>query len=221
MKRKLIILFILLSGLSCVSQTKSDTFDLVGTWKYNVGYFEYTLVIKPDSTYEYSFVGDLNYGKSEGKWERKGNKLILNSYKQKPVESNIISKYSDTIAGVTFIIKDISGKPIAMPHIKITTSQITIDTLITNLNGVFRFAGIKNIQEFKISFIGLKPIVWISKTNKNYFEVVMAPEYDDYIYQINEIWKIKGNRLYSPSGKKDDRVFKEKDRTNSYLKEQK
>ena len=210
---------ILLSGFTCVSQTSSDTFDVTGTWKYSSGYLINTLILKPDSTYEFSTIGDLISGNSEGRWERKGKKIILNSYRQKPYETTIISKYTDTIAGVTFIIKDISGNPVAMLHIKIGNSQTGTDTLITNLNGVFNFPGIKNMQEFEVSFVGLKPAVWTGKTNRNYFEITMAPENENYIFQKNEVWKIKGNKLYSPTSKKDNKIFKDKGRVNYYLKE--
>jgi len=217
--KRIIQIIILISSLTCFSQTKSDTINIVGTWKYYAGFFEYTLTLNQDSTYEYHIVGDLSNKKSQGKWERNKSKLILNSDKQKPSKTEISSKYSDTTKGVTLNIHDISGEPIVMPHIKIKNNKGEIDTLITNFSGEFNFSNIENIQEFKISYVGLKDATWIGKMNRNYFEILMAPEYEDYIFQINEIWKIKDIRLYSPSCKKDNRIFKDKGRINYYLKE--
>jgi len=221
MKRGVQILLILLSGLTCISQTKSDSIDidLVGIWKYSFGYLEHTLILHSDNTYEYRIVGDLNNSESQGEWERKGNKLILSSYKQNPSETTIISEYNDTISGVAFTIKDLSGKPIVMAHIKIRNSQFTIDTLIENSNGIFDFPNMKNVQEFEISFVGQKSAGWTGKMNRNYFEIIMAPENENYIFQNNETWRIKGNKLYSPSSRKDNKIFKEKGRVNYYLKE--
>ncbi len=217
--KRIIQILLLISSLTCFSQTKSDTIDLVGIWKYSGGYFEYTLTLNQDSTYEYHIIGDLRNIKSQGEWGKKKNKLILNSDKQKPSETEIISKYSDSTKGVTFVIHDISGEPIGMPHIKIKTSIGKIDTLITNFSGKFNFRTIENIQGFEISFVGLKDATWTGKMNRNYFEILMAPEYENYIFQTNETWKIKNNRLYSPSSKKDNKIYRDKGRINYYLKE--
>ena len=205
--------------MTCFSQSTSFNIDLVGTWKYYVGYFECKLTLNQDSTYKYQVVGDLSNRKSEGVWKIKNKKLILNSYKQHPTETTIHSQYYDSINGVRFYIKTETGEPVCMPHIRIKNSLTEIDTLVENQCEFFEFKNMNNIQEFRISFVGLKDAVWIGKTNKNYFEISMSGELDNYIYQTNEIWVMKGNRLYSPSSKQANKCFNHKDQTNHYLKE--
>lgn len=215
--KQILQIIILFTSLTCFSQSQSDNIDLVGTWKYYFGYFEYKLTLYQDSTYSYRMVGDLNKRQSEGNWKLVKNKLILNSFKQKASETRIISNYIDSINGVKFFIKTEKGEPVCFPHIRIKNNLTEIDTLVENQCEIFEFENFKNIQEFKISFIGLKDAIWVGKMNPNYFEVIMVPERDDYIYQTNEIWKIKGDRLYSPSSKKDNKYFRNKDRINYFL----
>jgi len=205
--------------LTCFSQSTSDKIDLVGTWKYYAGYFECKLTLNQDSTYKYHIVGDLNNRKSEGVWKLINNKLILNSYKQQPTETIIYAKYNDSIKGIKFSITTENGDPVCLPQIRIKNSLTEIDTLFENQCRIFDFKEFNNVQEFKISFVGLKDAMWTGKMNKNYFEVIMAEELDNYIYQTNETWKIKEKRLYSPTSKKDNKYFKNKDRINYYLKE--
>jgi len=205
--------------LTCFSQSRLNNIDLVGTWKYHFGYFEYKLTLNQDSTYQYQVVGDLVNRKSEGVWKLKNNKLILNSYKQHPTKTIIHAKYNDSINGVYFLIRTENGQPVCMPHIRIKNSLTEIDTLVENQCEYFEFENINNIQEFTISFVGLKDAIWTGKMNKNYFEIKMAEGIDNYIYQTNETWKIKGDKLYSPTSKKDNKYFNNKDRINYYLKE--
>lgn len=192
---------------------------MVGTWKYYVGYFECKLTLNQDSTYKYQVVGDLTNRKSEGVWRLKNKKLILNSYKQYPTETIINAKYNDSLNGISFSIRTETGQPVCMPHIRIKNSLSKVDTLVENKCEFFEFKDINNIQEFTISFVGLKDAIWIGKMNKNYFEIIMAEELDNYIYQTNETWKIKGDKLYSPSSKKDNKYFNNNERINYYLKE--
>lgn len=217
--KRIFQILILISSLTCYSQSNSNSIDLIGTWKFHVGYFDCTLILNADSTYKYLIVGDLNNSKTEGIWTQKNKKLILSSYKQKASETSIKSEYCDSIKGVKFVIKNDSGEPISMPQIKIKNSQTEFDTLIENNSGVFDFKDFNNILEFKISFVGLKDAIWIGKMNRNYFEIYMTPEHDDYIYQINEIWKIKGDRLYSPTSKKEHRLLGRRGKIDYYLKE--
>lgn len=217
--KRLLQIILLLTSLTCFSQSTYKNIDLVGTWKYYYGFFECTLKLNQDNTYKYQVVGDLTKRKSEGVWRLKNNKLILNSYKQKSTETIIHTKYCDSIKGIMFSIRTETGMPVCMPHIRIKNSLIGIDTLVENQCEVFQFPDIKKIQEFTISFVGLKDARWIGKMNMNYFVIIMAEELDNYIYQTDEIWKIRGDKLYSPSSKKVNRNFKTKDRINYYLKE--
>jgi hypothetical protein len=196
-----------------------NNIDLVGTWKYHVGYFEYKLILNPDSTYKYQVVGDLTNRKSEGIWNLRNKELILNSFKQHPAKTIIQAKYNDSIRGVVFLIRTENGQPVSMPHIRIKNRLTEIDTLVENQCGYFKFENISNIQEFVISYVGLKDAIWNGKMNKNFFEIKMAEEIDNYIYQTNETWKIKDDKLYSPSSEKDNKYFNNKDRRNYYLKE--
>jgi hypothetical protein len=215
MRRVFQIIF-LISSLTCFSQSKSD---LIGTWKYHIGYFEKTLNLNPDNTYQFSIVGDLHNENSEGIWKLNGNKLILNSFKQKPEETIVIAKYLDSINGVKFHIQDESGFPIPIPQIRIINSQGVFDTLMSTKSGIHNLPKINNIQEFKVSFVGFKDAIWIGKRNMNYFEITLAPELDNYIYQVNEIWKIKGEKLFSPTSKKEYKSFGKRGNTNYYIKE--
>ncbi len=209
-----------MTSLTCFSQSTSNNIDLVGTWVYYVGFFECRMTINKDSTYKFQVEGDLTNRKSEGVWKLKNKKLIFNSNKQKPTETIIIAKYIDSLNGIRFLINTEIGEPVCMPHIRIKTKLTKIDTSLYNQCEIFEFKEINNIQKFKISFVGLKDAIWIGKMNRNYFEIVMAEEFDDYIYQANEIWTIKKNRLYSPTSKKDNRYYKKKGRINYYLKEE-
>jgi hypothetical protein len=217
--KRILQTIILLTSLTCFSQSKSNNIDLIGTWKYYFGYFEYKLTLNQDSTYKYQVVGDLTNRKSEGVWKLENKKLILNSYKQYPTETIIHAKYNDSIKGINFSIRTETGQPVCMPHIRIKNSLTEIDTLVENQCEFFEFKNIFSIQEFTISFVGLKDATWSGKMNKNYFEIIMAEELDNYIYQTNETWKIKGDKLYSPTSKKDNTYFINKDRINYYLKE--
>ena len=217
--KRILQIIILLTSSTCFSQSTSNKIDLTGTWKYYVGYFECKLTLNQDSTYSYQIVGDLSNRKSEGVWRLENKKLILNSYKQKPTETIIHAKYNDSIKGIVFSIRSETGMQVCTPYIRIKNNLTEIDTLAENQCEFFEFTDIKNIQEFTISFIGLKDAKWVRKMNMNYFEIIMAEELDNYIYQKNETWKIKGDKLYSPSSKKDNKYFKNKDRINYYLKE--
>ena len=214
--KRVIQIIILISSLTCFSQSESD---LIGIWKYHVGYFVKTLTLKPNGTYQFSIVGDLHNNKSEGIWKLNGNKLILNSLKRKSEETTIIAKYLDSINGVKLNIHDRSGFPIPTPQIEIKSNEGSFDTLLTTEEGVCCFYEINSVQDLKVSSVGLKDAVWTGEMDKNYFDIIMAEEQDNYIYQTNESWKIKGDKLYSPSSKKDNKYFKEKGRINYYQKE--
>lgn len=218
MKKNIITLYLLTILISASSQTRTDWNNLIGTWTYNYGYFVYTLVINSDSTYEYSRIGDLNYDKSDGNWKLENGKLVLNSNKQKSEESKVISHLIDTITGVRLSIHDIFGEPVIMPRIKIFGNTRAIDTLMTNYNGLFEFPSIKNISSLEVSFIGLRNVKWNENLNQNFFELIMAPESRDYIYQTDEKWKIKNDRLYHPNYKKDNKILKNKNRVNYFVK---
>ncbi len=205
--------------MTCFSQSASNKIDLIGTWKYYVGYFECKLILNGDSTYKYQIIGDLNNLKSEGFWRLENKKLILNSRKQKPNEAMVHAKYNDSIKGVKFSIRTETGQPVCMAHIKIENNLTELDTLVENQCELFEFQDIKNVQKFTISFIGLKDVAWTGKMNKNYFEIIMVEEMDDYIYQTNETWKIKGDRLYSPTSRKDRRGFGKRTKINYFKKE--
>ena len=217
--KRILQIAILISTLSCFSQSNNEEIELIGIWKYYVGYFECKLTLNPDSTYKYQVVGDLTNRKSEGIWKIKNKKLILNSYKQNPTETVIHANYNDSINGIKFSIRTETGQPVCMPHIKIKNSLTEIDTLVENQCEYFKFQDIKKIQKFTISFVGLKDAIWSGKMTNNYFEIIMAEEIDNYIYQTNENWKIRGDKLYSPSSKKDNKYFRNKDRINYYSKE--
>ncbi len=218
MKKSILAIFLLTVFVSTYSQTRTDWNNIIGTWKYYFGYFECTLVLNSDSTYKYSVIGDLNNNKSEGKWKLHKNKLVLNSYKQKPDESKVISYYIDSIIGIRLSIRDIFGEPVVMPHIKILSDNRAIDTLLTNYDGLFEFPGIENMSSLEVSFIGLKNVMWNENLNQNFFELIMAPEIHDYIYQINEKWKFEKDRLYHPGYKNDNRVLNNKNRVNYFVK---
>ena len=68
MKKSISIIFFLFVIFECYSQKREDWNNLVGTWKYFVGFFECTLKLNADSTYEYSVQGDLINNYSEGRW---------------------------------------------------------------------------------------------------------------------------------------------------------
>ncbi|WP_103072526.1 hypothetical protein [Aquimarina sediminis] len=213
-------LLLLLSTITCFSQSISNTTDLVGTWKYYSGYFEHKLILNQNQTYTYTIVGDLNNRKSQGTWKIKGKKLVLHSYKQKPTESIVKAQYIDSIKGTKFSIKTESGIPVSMPHIKIKNNLVHIDTLITKQSQFISFKNISRVKKFRISYVGLKAATWAEKTNENYFEIVMADVLDNYIYQSNDVWRIKDNKLFSPSSKKENKLFSNKKRVNYYSKEQ-
>lgn len=223
MNRKIQIIIFLFSSLVCVSQPKPkpDNSDIVGTWKYNFLLFGCKLTIKSDYTYEYHVAGDLTNDKSQGTWVRKKNKIILNSSVQHPPETQILSEFTDTIEGVRFIIKDNAGHPISLPYLKIRNRHLSIDTLCNSSSGVFSFERIKKIKAFKISHVGLKEANWSGNSDMNYFEIKMAPESDNYIYQHNEVWELEGKRLYSPSSRNDYKAYKgkNKNRINYFVKE--
>jgi hypothetical protein len=218
MKKYILAIFLLTVSISTYSQTRTDWNNIVGTWKYYFGYFECTLVLNSDSTYKYSEVGDLNNNKSEGKWKLHKNKLVLNSYKQKPDESRVVSHYIDSIIGIRLSIRDILGEPVVMPEIKVFFGNNAIDTLMTNYNGLFEFPGIENMRSLEVSFIGLRNVTWNENLKQNFFEFILAPENHDYIYQTNEKWKIEKDRLYHPSYKNDNRVLNNKNRVNYFEK---
>jgi len=214
--KRIFQIIILISSLTCFSQSESD---LIGIWKYHVGYFEQTLTLNPDNTYQFSNVGDLHNDKSIGIWKLNGYKLILNSLKQKPEETIVIAKNLDSITGVKFSIHNESGFPIPIPQIKIKSREGIIDTLMTTEGGLYSLHELNNIQEFKVSFVGFKDAVWKGNKHMNYFEIIMVDELDNYIYQTNEIWKIKGDKIFSPTSKQEYRSFGKRGKTNYYLKE--
>lgn len=218
MKKNITILFLLTSFVPSFSHTRTDWNNLVGTWKYHFSYFEYTLLLNSDSTYEYSMIGDLNYEKSDGKWKLEKHKIVLNSTKQKPEESKVIPHFIDSITGVRISIRDIFGEPVVMPKIKISGNIIVIDTIMTKYTGLFEFPSIENINSLEVSSIGLRTVSWIEQFKHNFLELIMTPESQNYIYQTNEKWKIKRDRLYYPDCKKDNRFLQHKNRINYFVK---
>jgi hypothetical protein len=218
MKKYILALFFLTAFISTYSQTRTERNNIVGTWKYFVGFFECTLVLNSDNTYTYSRVGDLSNNKTEGNWKLQKSILVLNSYKQKPDESQVISHFIDSITGVRISIRDIFGYPVFHPDVKIFNDRKIVDTLILNISGLFEFPNIDNIRSLEVSFLGLKTASWMGTLNHNFFEIIMEPEYQDYIYQINEKWKIRKDRLYHPDYKKDNRMLNNRKRVNYFVK---
>ena len=204
--------------VSTYSQNQTHWNNLVGTWKYYVGYFECTLILNSDGSYEYSRIGDLNRLRSEGKWEHKKRGLVLNSNKQKPDKARVISLRNDSIIGLRLFIHDIHGEPIVMPAIRIVNNIQTFDTLMTNNQGMFELPKINHVSTVEVSSIGFRKVSWKGNLNQSCLEFVMVPETDDYIYQINEKWKVKKDKLYYPGSKKDDRLMKNRNRINYFTK---
>lgn len=219
MLKEILIISLTIFSLNCFSQVNPQIQEILGTWKLSKPFGESKLILNSDNTYQYLVDQEMLSLKSTGTWKIKKNKLILNSFKQIPTETTISSSYRDTINGTLFIVKDIEGQPIPMPEFKIRDNLRSIDTLITNMNGIFYFNNIKNVLEFNLSFLGFKKARWIEEKNNNFFEIVLAPEMDYYLYQKNEVWIIRGDRLYSPFSKKEVKALNTKNKIDFFQKE--
>lgn len=212
--------FIIVSIVLLSSFKHNEKLELIGTWEYRVGYFEYTLKLNQDSTYTHTIVGDLNKRKSTGVWKAKGQNLILNSHKQKPVEFEVTSYYDSTVNGIVLKIQNETGEPVCTPQILFITDNIKIDSSRLNIDGVFRFPHIDGFSSFEIKYLGCNVVTWQMDDSNNVYNITMMRKHDSYIYQTNEKWEIKGNRLYSPSSKNDKQFFKSKALKNYYIKEE-
>jgi hypothetical protein len=132
------------------------------------------------------------------------NKLILNSERQPEFKNDDylveeIPAISDT--QTTIHIKNEFDEPIPFAECVVTRRGESIESM-SDLDGNITF-NFTPIEQLEIIFPGLKPVHFINRNSSTNNYIFILKEQDDYYQHFtNEIFIIKGKRLYCEKTKK-------------------
>jgi len=167
---------------------------------YTKGGFEWgsSIWIKEDSTFSYKWQLGLIFGQTDGKWDIKMNKLILNSDLQplmfpKPdfYILNCNNKNLDKIT-INLLWTDTTGGLIGA-YGEMFYGGKRIDEQISDENGLIMFKK-QDFDSIRVSFIGLKNVV-LTNFNNDYYKILTTSVNEMYEYFTDETWKIRGSSL--------------------------
>jgi hypothetical protein len=107
--KKLVLFFLIASMLWSCSSKRS----IVGTYRSRfatLGFFVTTLKLKSDSSFDYTFVGDLISRKATGSYVMYKRKLIL-AYNLTPLDTGTLKSYKELGLHVSDSLKNETGYP--------------------------------------------------------------------------------------------------------------
>lgn len=213
------IAFIILLVISILSFSfnSDQSKDICGVWEYYQGYFLHTLKINKDSTYNYSYSGDMIKRENSGTWKLNNDSLILNSCRQKPIVPSIVSKYNSAINGCIFTFKSESTF-VETVFLKLYAKDLIIDSLFISDFGKVHIETDRMFDSIQISSLEFKNLNAKLDTLQNMFLVELTPIVDSYIYQENEVWILKENMLFHPNSDLDNEIYGDSNRINYFSK---
>lgn len=203
-KKGIFIILLILADLSLMAQINNN--NIIGKYcraaKHGCIPSRY-MEIFPDSVFFY-WGGQPGGVISKGSWYISDNKLILNSEIQPEFKNDDylveeIPAISDT--QTTIHIKNEFDEPIPFAECVVTRNGESIESM-SDLDGniTFNFTPLKQIE---IVFPGLKPVHFINRNSSPNNYIFILKEQDDYYQHFtNEIFIIKGKRLYCEKTKK-------------------
>ena len=169
------------------------------------GGFEWgsSIVLKPDSTFIYDWQTGLIYGHETGKWNLKGDNLVLNSdfhpTKDTTPDFYLLDKKINNSSKIEFQLYFSDSTALIGANGLMFYDTDTIFKSVSDTNGFMTFPK-QDYDSIKISFIGVRDIV-ISNAPNNYFKILSVdfPVDNMYEYFENEVWKIRGKYLIDNS----------------------
>ncbi len=170
------------------------------------------IAIREDNTFTFHWQTGLVGGTTNGNWELRGNKLILNSDEQPEESFKIIEREKTNVN--QFEIKVIDKKE-KYGLIGVSCLLMSDTTFIkgksTDVNGNCILPFDENSNKLQIRYLGYKSVeIPINKLTSNSF-ILEIKEEDYYRYFTNREWKVKRGRIYDPEIRKDKYV-----KTNYY-----
>jgi hypothetical protein len=197
------IIFILVLFLFGCSTTKWTIENTSGLYyrPYDPNYYtvDDILILRPDSTFEYTWKAGLINGKTIGDWNLYKGNIYLNSTNDPPEEIDTIEsfvsdqKFLDGQEKLTVKVYDDSGDIISFYTIMAVTLEGDTLWASGNENGI-GYLDVKSGTTISVTFVGHKSIEnLIVPDNVNYLEIVLgyAPLRWSYYYQKFEDYKIK------------------------------
>lgn len=177
---------------------------MLGRYCYNSIYGNgSTMHLRADHTFEFKWFEGLNAGTTLGTWERKTDKIILNSRMQsreEPHEFEIIQL--ERGEGDSLVIQLIDTEEETIPF---ANCMLMRDSLLagqsTNLDGKAVLPRL-DADSLIISYLGYKTIR--CKYEPSVSSYVFKMQASNYYYQYftDAVWEFKKGRLYDPSIKK-------------------
>jgi len=207
---KWLILIILFFGCKSVKIEKKK---IVGEYQYRGIYgVGSNITIRKDNTFTYEWQTGLIGGTTNGHWELRGNKLILNSDKQPKKEKDFIIIERDRTDNSQFEIKVIDEKDkseLIGAYCMLVSDTTLIKGKTADINGNCNLSFDGKANKLQISFTGYR-LVDIQTKNlySNSVIVEMKEELDYYEYFTNREWSVKRQRIYDPEKKKSKYVKK-------------
>jgi len=177
-----LIVVILLSA--CKSQ------QVVGEYKYSQNLLVHHLEILNDSSFVYLVESDLYNDETEGKWNYKGGKLYLSSFKEyMPYQ---VDESSDDIDRVLITLKDMDDLIISGNYVCLNQSS---EKFYVSDEGVITIAPYQEIKV--INVFSLKgPFKYdVINTKSNRFNITYDSGESSDLYFLNEKFKVSRDKL--------------------------
>ena len=203
-------LFIILVGMTfsaCSAQIK-----FTGSYVHTVpNWVNSEMTIRSNSSYVYTYQSGLEETEVKGKWEKNGNVLTFNSYKQSPKDSLLVKELETRNPdSIKFRLTNFENEPIQFAAI--ANLQDTSQIIGVNENGIGFMQNNYNMKEFIIFYIGHQYVYRVKAPSSNYFDIkafYLNPKDTYYRFFINEQWQLKRNKLIDTSSKRKIKYKKE------------
>lgn len=165
-----------------------------------------TIQLNDDNTFEYKWTTGLISGTTIGDWNIDGKKMELNSSIQ-PIDDeqnnfDLIKGFSNSDS-LSLKIVDIDNQPIPFVHCIFKKDTSRLSGATTDFHGETKVLKLKADSlliippgNFKTIQIKYEPLV-------SEYKIQLEEINEFYKYFTKEVWKIKNNRLYDSSIKKD------------------
>lgn len=176
---------------------------LVGIYKDESRGTFHSITLFDDSTFSYKSEEGQIDDSSEGKWTKRRCNLILNSFiSYEDICSYYITEHCDTCSeGINGIIAfHGSEMPVYYAIIKCYSEGKVLIENTSCFDGKFKIEE-ANIDSLRIEFVSLDPISFIPNNRDSIlYKVVMKDERLERKVILNEVWKIKKNKLIYQKG---------------------
>ncbi len=217
LKKMRTTLFILtfLFFASCSVNKNLTHEQLFGKYRRNPIYgVSNSIELKSDLTFIYDWQAGLMNGRTYGKWEVNGNRIVLNS-EQKPPEYNYEVLKINSLNSDTLTIKIYNAEGMEMPFANclLKVGATTLINASSDSTGEMNFPRINTADSLIIKYLGYKTIRYHIENSEFDYIFHMKDEITNIRYFSNETWIFKRDRLYDP-------LFKWHfyDRKNYYIK---